>query len=65
MEEVAPEMGHEGWRAGNGIWLCETETKVAFYIIRIVCARHVEYKMRVSSLEGRGRYDSWVQLDLG
>lgn len=39
--------------------------KVAFSIIRIVRVRRVECKMRISSLEGRGRYDSWVQLDLG
>lgn len=39
MEAVAPEIGHEGWVVGNGIWLRGIETKVAFYVTGIVCAK--------------------------
>ena len=69
MEKIAPEMAHEGWGVGQQqeieFGYVELKQKWLFYVIRIVCARHVECKMRISSLEGTGRYDSWVQLDLG
>lgn len=28
-----------GGGVGNGIWLCEIEMEVAFYVIRIACAK--------------------------